>query len=260
MNKEEIKNYFEIAALGCIDNEQYRQFIRAVNGDEELKKEFGKYQKVASLIPFSLKIEQPPAETKNKVVLGIKKIIMNKVIETKTQVQSTEEKKSEVIEKEPIAEKKEELNELAKEEIINDEVQQPEEIIKENLEEPELEGENFNKNFIEEAINKINYESEDKYPPKVKLNIDYGPVLKEEIVEEVTKKIKKTLSYQFEDFENKISRKNKTTNILLVLITLLLLLLIGWNLYQFFYPIEKRVEIKKEIKLPAVESGDSLVR
>jgi hypothetical protein len=262
MNKEEIRKQFEIAALGCLDNEQYRQFIQAVSEDEELQKEFGKYQKVAALIPFSLKFQQPPVEVKNKVVVGIKKIILSKIKETKPVVQQTEEKKVEVVEPEIINVKIEDTIQTEIQESPDNSIPQAEEVISETIDnsvDEMLEEEILSPDFTQEPVEQIKQEPHTAEPPEVKVNIDYSNVLKEEIVEEVTKRIKKTINYQFEEFENKINKKNKFIKVLLIIITLLTLLLVASNVYQFFYPTEKKVEIKKEIRTPALESPDSLL-
>ncbi len=262
MNKEEIKKLFEIAALGCLDNEQYKYFIQAVSEDEELKREYGKYQKVASLIPFSLKFQQAPVEVKNKVVVGIKKIILSKIKETKPIAQQTEEKKVEVVEPETINLKIEDAIQTEIQELPDNSIPQAEEVISETIEnsvDEILEEEILSTDFIQEPVEHIKPDPQTIEPPEVKVNIDYGPAMKEEIIEEVTKRIKKTISYHFDEFENKTIKKNKTTNILLTIITLLLLLLLAWNVYQFLNPMEKKVEIKKEIRTPALESPDSLL-
>lgn len=262
MNKEEIKKQFEIAALGCLDNQQYRQFIKTVIEDEELKKEFGQYQKVTSLIPFSLNFQQPPIETKNKVVIGIKKIILSKIKETKTSVQPPEEKIIEVTATDSVVEKINETAQIETDKRFNDFAPQSQEIVSDTIEESVdgiLEKEIISEEFTKEPIEPINSTSQPVENPEVKVNIDYSPILKEEIVEEVTKKIKKTISYQFEEFENKINKGNKLIKILLIIITLLTLILVASNVYQIFYSFEKKVEIKKEIKTPALESPDSLL-
>ncbi len=264
MNKEEIKKQFEIAALGCLDNEQFKNFIKAVEEHEELKSEFGKYQKVAALIPFSLKFQQPSVEVKNKVVIGIKKIVLSKMKESKPEVQSAKEKKSEVVHTESIVE---EIMENVEEEIV-----EPTDNIIQNEEEILLDNLDFNEEKIDEEDEEsiaensevkndfVQYsETKSEETPEVKVNIDYGPILKEKIVEEVTKKIKKTFSNHFEELENKINKSNKLIKILLFIITLLTLSLVAFNVYQIFYPVEKNVEIKKEIKIPSTESPDSLL-
>lgn len=262
MNKEEIRKQFEIAALGCLDNEQYRQFIQAVSEDEELQKEFGRYQKVAALIPFSLKFQQPPVEVKNKVVVGIKKILLSKIKETKPLAQKTEEKKVGVVETDTINEKIKDTFHSEIQNLQENSILQTEEVISKTVNDSFNEipkKESSSPDFIQEPVEQLIAEPQTVKPPEVKVNIDYSSVLKEQIVEEVTKRVKKTINYQFEEFEIKIIKKNKTTNILLTIITLLLLLLLVWNVYQFVNPMGKKVEIKKEIRTPALESPDSLL-
>lgn len=262
MNKEEIRKQFEIAALGCLDNEQYRQFIQVVSEDEELQNEYGKYQKVAALIPFSIKFQQPPVEAKNKVVVGIKKIILSKIKETKPVVKQTEEKKIEVVEPENIIEETENTIQSEIQESHNNSILKTEEVISETIDnsvDEILEEEILSPDFFQEPVDHIKTETHTVEAPEVKVNIDYSSVLKQEIVEEVTKRIKKTINYQFEEFENKINKKNKSIKVLLMIIVLLTLLLVASNFYQFFFPTEKKVEIKKEMRTPALESPDSLL-
>ncbi len=262
MNKEEIRKQFEIAALGCLDNEQYRQFIQAVSEDEELQKEFGRYQKVAALIPFSLKFQQPPVEVKNKVVVGIKKILLSKIKESKPLVQKTEEKKVGVVETDTINEKIKDTFHSEIQNLQENSILQTEEVISETVNDSFNEipkKESSSPDFIQEPVEQLIAEPQTVKPPEVKVNIDYSSVLKEQIVEEVTKRVKKTINYQFEEFENKINKNNKVIKVLLILIALLTLFLVALNVYQIFYPTEKKVEIKKEIRTPALESPDSLL-
>jgi hypothetical protein len=261
MNKEEISKLFEAAALGCLDSAEYKIFIQLISEDEELKSEFGKYQKAASLIPFSLDLELPPADVKNKVVIGIKNIILSRMQENKSMSKQSEEKIIETAVEANLKENTDDkfaienkINENISDNPINSEniYSEFENPIVENLSDDSL---NFNsENGI--TPNAVKSESEQK---AIFLNEDFNSKLKEEIIEEITKKTKKTINYHFEELENKINKKNKSTNIFLILITLLLLLILGWNAYLFLYPVEKKVEIKKEIKTPLINSADSLI-
>ncbi len=257
MNKEDIKKQFEVLALGCLEKEQYQQIIKTITEDEELKTEYGKYQKVASLIPFSLKLQQPPAELKNKVVLGIKKIILSKMKETKPVIDQPSEKVSEIVENENIPEQIEQPIQIEETEPTDISPNPAEETVSPTTEDTV---EDLNSSDLtEEKEELIEIPPQITKPPEVKVNIDYGPALKEEIVEEVTKKIKKTINYQFEEFENKISKKNRFINVLLIIITLLTLLLVAFNFYQFFYSSEKKTDIKKEFQTPPPNTPDTLL-
>jgi len=257
MNKEDIKKQFEILALGCLEKEQYQQIIKTISEDEELKTEYGKYQKVASLIPFSLKLQQPPADIKNKVVIGIKKIILSKMKETKPVIDQPSEQESEIVENENIPEQIEQpiqIEETEPTDILPNAAKETVSLTTEDI----VEDLNLS-DLTEEKEEHIETPHQIIEPPEVKVNIDYGPALKEEIVEEVTKKIKKTISYQFEEFENKISKKNRLINVLLIIITLLTLLLVAFNFYQFFYSSEKKADIKKEYQNPPLNAPDTLL-
>jgi hypothetical protein len=267
MNKEEIKKQFEVAALGCLDNHQYEQFIQALEEDEELKQEFGNYQKVASLIPFSLKIQSLSPEVKNKVVIGIKKIITDRTKETKPNVEKTKEENLVNTKAENETVEEQQAGQTIKDEIytiqqrdaqpksnISETITQSQNVITEEDVLIESDEELVEKN--EQTISLSNSTTSDENNLQVK--VDYGPLLKDEIVEEVTKRVKKTIQYQFEDLENKLNKKSRATNTLLTIVIFLLLLIVAWNLFLYFNPAEKKVEIKKEIRTPLIEKPDTL--
>lgn len=261
MNKEDLRQQFELAALGCLDNQQYYEFIKQISEDEELKNEFAQYQKVAALIPFSLNIQQPPEDTKNKVVVGIKKIIKSKAKETKPVSQIPNEDKTEIVIEQNLTKKTEELLQTESNYTTSSFNETSTEIQSENVEEnlTQIEG---GKKILGDNEQEFSDQTEIKNKqlpdPDLKVNIDYSPAFKEEIIEEVTKRIRKTVQYQFEDFENKINKKNKSIKFLLLLITLLTLTLVASNIYQMFFISEKKVEIKKEIRTPAIDNPDTL--
>lgn len=258
MNKEDLRQQFELAALGCLDNQQYYEFIKQISEDEDLKNEFAQYQKVAALIPFSLNIQQPPEDTKNKVVVGIKKIIKSKAKETKPVSQIPNEDKTEIVIDQNLNKKNEELLETESTSSFNEtSTHIQSENVEENLTQIEDE-EKIPGDSEQEFSDQTEIKNEQLPDPNFKVNIDYSPAFKEEIIEEVTKRIRKTVQYQFEDFENKINKKNKSIKFLLILITLLTLTLVASNIYQMFFISEKKVEIKKEIRTPAIDNPDTL--
>lgn len=258
MNREELRKQFELAALGCLENEQYIQFFQAISEDEELKTEFGQYQKVASLLPFSLDIQQPPAEIKNKVAIGIKKIIQNRLKETKPASKPSAEENTESTIEQNIIGKTDELIPAESVEEDNSPFDNPTEILSDTIEEETFQTEEILDSNIQEISTQEDVNNQSLPNPDIKVNIDYSSTFKEEIIDEVTKRVKKTIQIQFEDFENKLSKKNKTIKFLLILITLLTLLLIGFNVYRMILVPEKKVEVNTIIKSPATEIPDSL--
>lgn len=238
MNKDELKDKFEVAALGCLDTYQYYKFLQSL--DDELKEEFGKYQKIASIIPFSLQIEQPAPEIKKRVVLGIKKIIQERTKQT-TSKNLTEEKAPPSIEQRVYDERVFESDNQISAKSVEDKIPLNNEIINESVK--SFDSNNFQTDTDEVLLSDDNSLSETKTQfnsnslkePEVKISVDYGPKLKEEIAEEITKRVKKTIQIQFEDFEIKTRSKNRSIKILLTIILLLLLLLTAFNIYQSFF-------------------------
>lgn len=254
MNRDEIRNLFETAALGCLDIQKYSEFIKVVSLDEVLKNEYAKYQKIASIIPLSLKIENPPESTKNKVVIGIKKIILSKQKQLRDSLQQTLTEKISDVENEKIFK---DINKPV-EDIL------PQAVLNsiDQLENSTKDLETIN-NLEKNKDNNVNLKDElSAYSrtdsSEVKINLNYSSAFKEEIVDEVTKKVKKTISIYFEEFQNKIDKKNKFSNLLLVIITLLVMFLIAINLYQILTPTEKPIERKIELKKPLEQKQDSL--
>lgn len=55
-------------SLGCMDTEDYPEFINSINGlSEDAKKNFGIFQIISSLLPVIVEIKKPGNEVKNKV-------------------------------------------------------------------------------------------------------------------------------------------------------------------------------------------------
>jgi len=267
MTKEEAKQIIELAALGCLDKTQYKSFIETISNNEELKDEFGKYQKMVSLIPLSLKIEAPNDEIKNKVAFGIKKIIQTKskeVENTLKKIETLEKKPSEINIPQNVEETTE--NYSAQKDIYENSQIEQKNLIDENLKPPQesdTEEQTYQTAFSEkdETIDSSEKQLNRNKSPEVKMMIDYSPNLKEEVADEVTKRIKKTFNYQLEDFESKLNKKIKTIKILLTLIIILLITFAGFNSYLMYIMYSDKgnnVEIKNEMVRPPNQLKDSL--
>lgn len=74
MDRLEAKEYLQAASLGCLERKEFDELRELLEFDSELQFELAAYQKLCSMIPFSLDIVNPGEIVKDSVALRLIKI------------------------------------------------------------------------------------------------------------------------------------------------------------------------------------------